>query len=40
MLSSGITVTLATAAPQILRPLVPSAEGIAAILMQVALVTV
>lgn len=34
-LFEGITVTLATAAPQILRPLVPSAEGIAAILMQV-----
>ena len=34
-LFAGITVTLATAAPQILRPLVPSAEGIAAILMQV-----
>lgn len=28
--------TLATAVPQVLRPLVPSAEGIAAILMQVA----
>ncbi|KAL3143469.1 hypothetical protein ABBQ38_002280 [Trebouxia sp. C0009 RCD-2024] len=31
---TGITVALATAAPQMLKPLVPSAEGLAAILMQ------
>lgn len=34
-LCAGITVALATAAPQMLKPLVPSAEGLAAILMQV-----
>ena len=34
-LSAGITVALATTAPQLLKPLVPSAEGLAAILMQV-----
>ena len=32
---AGITVALATTAPQLLKPLVPSAEGLAAILMQV-----
>jgi len=32
---AGITVALATIVPGVLQPLVPSAEGIAAILMQV-----
>ena len=32
---AGITVALATIVPGVLKPLVPSAEGIAAILMQV-----
>lgn len=32
---TGITVTLATCVPGLLKPLVPSAEGIAAILMQI-----
>lgn len=34
-LSAGITVALATTVPQLLKPLVSSAEGLAAILMQV-----
>lgn len=32
---TGLTVTLATAVPRLLAPIVPSAEGLAAILMQV-----
>lgn len=37
---TGITVALATSVPQVLRPLVPSAEGFAAILMQIFFVAV